>query len=53
MGSHTEPLTATSAQDKLESMFSGIGAPMAKDPFTGTVHVDLSDPEHFLWKGNN
>lgn len=50
-GDFTRPLTETTAQEKLESMFSSVGASMIKDPFTGTVHVDLSDPEHPFWKG--
>ena len=43
--------TTTSTQETLENMFSSVGANMVKDPFTGTVHVDLSDPEHPFWKG--
>lgn len=38
-------------QEKLEGMFSAAGAKMVKDPFTGTVHVDLSDPNHPFWTG--
>ena len=36
---------------KLESMFDKAGVKMVKDPFTGTTHVDLSDPEHPFWTG--
>lgn len=38
-------------QQKLEGMFAAAGAKMIKDPFTGTVHVDLSDPNHPFWTG--
>ncbi len=38
-------------QEKLESMFSSAGVKMIKDPFTGTTHVDLSDPNHPFWTG--
>jgi ribosomal protein L31 len=36
---------------KLESMFDKAGVSMVKDPFTGTTHVDLSDPNHPFWTG--
>lgn len=28
----------------------GLGASAVKDPFTGTTHVDLSDPGHKFWQ---
>lgn len=28
----------------------GLGKDSIKDPFTGTVHVDLSDPKHSFWQ---
>jgi ribosomal protein L31 len=43
--------TMMPTQDVLEGMFASVNAPMVKDPFTGTVHVDLSDPNHPFWKG--
>lgn len=39
-------------REKLESTIQamGLGKDAVKDPFTGTTHVDLSDPNHSFWK---
>jgi hypothetical protein len=38
----------TNGREKLESTVRamGLGKDAVKDPFTGTTHVDLSDPKH-------
>jgi|LakMenEpi03Aug12_release.lakeMendotaPanAssembly.Ray.scaffolds.fasta_scaffold2555447_1 hypothetical protein len=50
-GTHNTSLNGQTTQEVLEGMMSSVGAKSIKDPFTGTVHVDLSDPEHPFWKG--
>ena len=40
-GSPTEQVEETALQMGLQGV---------RDPFTGTVHVDLSDPKHPFWK---
>lgn len=50
MGDYTTP---HSGQEVLEGMMSSMDIKMIQDPLTGTVHADLSDPEHPFWKGMN
>jgi hypothetical protein len=38
-----------SSQEQVEETATQMGLQGIKDPFTGTVHVDLSDPKHPFW----
>lgn len=39
-----------STKEQLEETALHMGLQGARDPFTGIVHVDLSDPNHPFWK---
>lgn len=46
----TNPDQFGSAKEQLEETALQMGLQGVRDPFTGTVHVDLSDPNHPFWK---
>jgi ribosomal protein L31 len=39
-----------STKGQVEETALQMGLHGVRDPFTGTVHVDLSNPEHPFWK---
>ena len=47
-GDFSEGATPKTSRDVLENTVGamGLGSSSVKDPFTGTIHVDLSDPNH-------